>query len=249
MNNKEKMSASATDIIAEAQSRAIYISHAYGILISRFDEEYTYYPPTSLPTFDSNNGVVSWVNELGQFVLPYESDLLSALGKAGYEKGLFVPFSNGDVPSEFRETWALLKAKRELDNRQEELHNLETLSTQKGVKPLPDSYLSRNCLQITGHGMEVVHFGKTSTVSAEIVLSYDPVSTHKLGTFCQNNGVICFIDHHGRTFCTVGSQENRDFLCEYGYTEGSFFVPLSNGERPTVSWANSKWEHIIRSSK
>ena len=49
-------------------------------------------------------------------------------------------------------------------------------------------------------------------------------------TKCQNNGQIAFADKYGRVYVTPYRTEIHAILEESGYTDGSIFVPFSNGE-------------------
>ena len=65
-----------------------------------------------------------------------------------------------------------------------------------------------------------------------------------LGTYCQNNGRVVFVDDKGDTYVTPHCVEVIEILEAAGYRPGSLFVPLSNGERIVNDELRAKWEKL-----
>lgn len=231
MNNNVN---AAAIIISEAQKRAIWIPHSSGIKVSyQSGKVEQYYPPSALKKYAFDNGVLSWTNALGQFVLPYEAELIHALEHEDYKNGLQVPFSNGDYPVEFRETWARMRAVYNLSNFQQKILELEEISAEKWIRPLPESFLSGNCFEIPEPGIEVLlPNNEVSWFKPTHISRYDPESLKLLGTFGEENGIVAFVDEIGRMFCTRSSAFSTGLLIEHGFTKSSMPVPFSSGEHP-----------------
>jgi hypothetical protein len=54
-----------------------------------------------------------------------------------------------------------------------------------------------------------------------------------VGRYCHNNGRLAYVDGNGHVWVGACTDENFTALDRAGYQPGSFFVPFSNGERPT----------------
>lgn len=63
----------------------------------------------------------------------------------------------------------------------------------------------------------------------------------KMGVYCKNENVICFINDKGETCLCPYSKETRKILLLCGYTEGNMFIPLNNTEEITNEKLKNEW--------
>lgn len=236
----------AEEVISYAKAMAVHIDFACGIVSVRLGEETRITATSSLKRYDYNNGVVSFTDEAGQWVLPsidiLGHDITAALEKLHYKKGLWVPFSNGDKPKDFMERWLTLQ---DIQSQQSEAHRQKTFKEyceKNSIQEIPDEFLEMYFLEITPQGMETRFFDKTDTYRPESISEFGGLDIQKLGTFCQNNGVIRIIDSKGRSFVApVSGTINQKYLKSLGFRENSMFVPLSNGEILVDEWMANRW--------
>lgn len=241
----------ADEVISYAKAMAIHIDFAYGIVSVQFGEESRLTATSSLKRYDYNNGVISFTDAGGQWVLPcidiVGHDIAAALEKLHYKKGLWVPFSNGDMPKDFMERWLTL---RDIQHQQSEARRqrmFKQYCEKNGIQEIPDEILERYFLEISQQGMETRHLDQNDTYRPEFLSEFGGLDIKKIGTFYQNNGVIRIIDTMGRSFVApVSSTINQNYLRSIGFRENSMFVPLSNGEIPTNEWMSNRWAWLRR---
>lgn len=202
--------------------------------------------PEYARTFGWNNGKVAFITEDGSYyVTPYCFEVAEALRKEGYQDtGLYVPFSNGDIPSDkaLAETWQTLceEARKKHDEEEQEARKerIRKMAEEKGLKELPEEVFKMS-LEIPEDGLETLWWGHDKSKTT-------PISDWELpeimGTYCQNNGKVSFIAANGRMYVTPFTSEVRAMLAEAGYREGSLYVPLSNGEQIVDPALAAKWD-------
>jgi hypothetical protein len=194
-----------------------------------------------------NNGKVAFVTRDGSYyVTPYCFDVAEYLRANGYVEGsLFVPFSNGDVPEDetLRAEWKNLvdgaRALHDERDAQERANKCAEYTRQKGLEELPEEVYGM-CLQIPKEGLAYSLWGQEGRCY--------PVDDYQLkevlGTYCQNNGRVVFVDDKGNTYVTPFCEEIRDALSASRYREGSIYVPLSNGEELLDPTVNAQWKNM-----
>ena len=232
------------------QQKAIYVSPTSGLSTSRelSPEPYTTYPTGTFSEYNVNNGILYFQNIIGGFVIPNFDNLSDILEENGYRKNsnLYVPCSNGDVPTYEREYWHHLLAEAEQERITNLINYYSKIASDTHISSLPDGFL-QNCMEIPIHGVELMHWsGEKFMQYPHIKETYDESVDHiYIGTFCQNNGRISFVDKFGRTFVTVYNHgKTEEILKDAGYSECSLYVPLSNGETPVDSYLSAVWERI-----
>ena len=203
---------------------------------------------TAVGTYCQNNGKVVFVDDQGRtFVTPFCSEIRSVLAKAGYREGsLAVPFSNGEIPAN---EIAALKwkqlcnlARQAFEKREEErkIMRLNDLARSKRISVLPVLAYQLS-FKIPKEGFETLFF-ETDRDITRPVREWELEKV--LGTYCQNNGRVVFVDDKGDTYVTPHCVEVIEILEAAGYRPGSLFVPLSNGERIVNDELRAKWEKL-----
>ena len=199
-----------------------------------------------------NNGKVAFVTRDGSYyVTPYCFEVADYLRANGYVEGsVFVPFSNGDVPEDeiLRAEWQKLvegaRALHDEKEAQERVARCAEMARQKGIEELPSEVYDM-CLQIPKEGLSYSFWGDKGRCY--------PVDDYRLkdvlGTYCQNNGRVVFVDDKGNTYVTPFCEEIRDALSASRYREGSIYVPLSNGEEILDPTLNAKWKNMTMLAK
>ncbi len=203
--------------------------------------------PSQIGKFCWNNGKVAFVTRDGSYyVTPYCFEVADYLRENGYEESsIFVPFSNGEVPEDenLRALWEnLVNGAREMHKQKEEAEKVQIcaeLARQKGLETLPVEVYDM-CLQIPREGLRYSHWGEESKCFPPEDYRLKDV----LGTWCQNNGRVVFVDDKGNTYVTPYCEEVRNALTASRYREGSLFVPLSNGEELLDPNLNAKWKNM-----
>ena len=80
----------------------------------------------------------------------------------------------------------------------------------------------------------------TSTESADVIRE----RLKNIGKCSVNNGVISRIDENGEMLVAPYSDYLMERLKKMGYENGSFFVPLSNGQEPLDKEKREKWQRM-----
>lgn len=188
-------------------------------------------------TYDLNNSTLAYVDEQGIMHIGHATEEnLKVLEKAGYRRGvIWVPFSNGEVPSdpELRQKYIDLREKGREINRQktiqEHLRIYSEIAERKGIKPI------KGGLFMMVDGIEYRFYGN-ETGRIEVNTDGSNMAIHRVdqvGTYDSNNGIIAFVDEQGRMWVGASTEENWKVLQKAGYTRGGIWVPFSNGEIPT----------------
>ena len=192
--------------------------------------------------FGWNNGKVAFVTEDGYYyVTPFCFDVAEKLREIGYEEaGLYVPFSNGDIPQDdiLADKWKNLcdearkkyDAMRKEEVERERTEKLKEIADKKFINDLPEDVYKLS-IRIPAEGLETIWRGSEKDVIR-------PVDESKLedcmGTYCGNNGKLSFV--------TPFYFEISELLRNNGYKEGSLFVPLSNGEDIVNPELSARWK-------
>ena len=198
-----------------------------------------------LGSYFQNNGKLVFVDDKGDtFVTPFANEINATLRAAGYrERSMYVPFSNGDVPTDkllllkWKQLCALARKAYKQREAERRASKLNTLAIKKGIKQLPNE-IYELCLEIPKDGFETVFFETERDVTRPV---YDWELEHSLGTYCENNGRLAFVDDYGRTFVTPYTTEVKEVLVASGYRKSNLFVPLSNGEKIVDPDINDRW--------
>ncbi|MDP7646261.1 MAG: hypothetical protein QF400_03810, partial [Candidatus Peribacteraceae bacterium] len=74
---------------------------------------------------------------------------------------------------------------------------------------------------------------QTNRVDGNFDAEGKPYRAAIVGRYCHNNGRLAYVDGNGHVWVGACTDENFTALDRAGYQPGSFFVPFSNGERPT----------------
>jgi hypothetical protein len=220
-------------------------------------DEYSDSPITASPEYARkygwNNGTVAFITENGEYyVTPFCFEVRDYLEELGYKDiGLYVPFSNGDIPADKDAAlvWEALrnKARKVHEEKRIEEHKekMKSLAEEKSIQPLPEQ-LYELCLNIPESGLMTSWMGQNPTSTFPV--SDWEVPKH-MGTYCQNNGKVVFVNDEGKTFVTPYCSEVRDILDAAGYRQGSLFVPLSNGEDIVDDKLNEKWNFMVTDAR
>ena len=201
-----------------------------------------------LGSYFQNNGKLVFVDDKGDtFVTPFANEITATLRDAGYrERSMYVPFSNGDIPSDrmlaLRWKHLCYLARRAYKTREEErrYNKIISLAKKKGVAELPHEVYMLS-LEIPKNGFETIFYGTEKDITRPV---YEWELDYALGTYCENNGKLVFVDKYGGTFVTPYVEEVKDTLVDRGFNPASLFVPLSNGEKIVNEDIAKKWEQL-----
>ena len=199
-----------------------------------------------------NNGRVAFVTEDGSYyVTPYCVEVVEVLRELGYvDSGIYVPFSNGDVPSDsiLAAKWEQMcidaRQQRAIREEREKNERFAKLAAEKRIEPLPAQAYDL-CLEIPADGLETTWMGMVDRMRP---ISEDTVMS-SMGTYCYNNGRVSFINERGVMYVSPYVHEIIELLIEAGYVERSLYVPLSNGEEPTDPGMAERWEEMDKSAR
>jgi hypothetical protein len=89
-------------------------------------------------------------------------------------------------------------------------------------------------------GFPVNNGGRESTLRVEHM---------RPGTYCTNNDTTAFVTPSGELHVSPWYLGLNQALSEAGYSQSSFFVPLSNGEVPANPSIREKWIEIVKTTK
>jgi len=199
----------------------------------------------AIGTYCQNNNKLVFVNEKGKtFVTPFASEIAATLRKAGYkERNMYVPFSNGDIPSDeyaalkWKQLCAIARKEYELRKEKRKVEKLQNLAEERNIIPLPSKVYELS-LKIPKEGFETVFLDSERDRTRPV---QDWELEHALGTYCENNGRVVFVDDKGDTYVSPYCIELNAYLVNCGYTPYSLFVPLSNGEKIVDEDLAQKW--------
>lgn len=60
------------------------------------------------------------------------------------------------------------------------------------------------------------------------------------GAYCENNGVLAYVDQKGNCRIMASSDKAKQFLDDLGYVSKNMWVPMSNGETIVNNAANNE---------
>ena len=156
---------------------------------------------------------------------------------------MYVPFSNGDIPSneysalKWKQLCAIARKEYELREEKRKVEKLQQLAEEKNIYPLPQKVYDLS-LKIPKNGFETI-FLDSERDRTRPVQEWE--LEHALGTYCENNGRIVFVDDKGDTYVSPYCLEISAVLINAGYSPYSLFVPLSNGERIIDEKLANEW--------
>lgn len=194
--------------------------------------------------FYTNNGTLAYIAKNTLYVTRTTKKAFTALAESNFnQKSFYVPFSNGDLPKGEINKWNQIKKLQQEEGENDFIQDCLDYSDTNGIGELDLS----NCMEIPEYGLEVEScaFTKATTYYPIFAGKFFQASCtrERIGTYCYNNGTVCFIYRDGRTFLSYGYKIISE-LEQAGYKKQEFFVPLSNGEKLTnLHWA-SVWGTI-----
>ncbi len=199
----------------------------------------------AIGTYCQNNDRLVFVNEKGKtYVTPFASEITATLRKSGYKgRNMYVPFSNGDIPSneiaalKWKQLCSIARKEYELREEKRKIEKLQKLAEEKNIIKLPDRIYELS-LKIPKEGFETTFMDSERDHTRPV---QDWELEHALGTYCENNGRIVFVDDKGDTYVSPYCIEISAVLINSGYTPYSLFVPLSNGEKIANEEIAQKW--------
>lgn len=213
--------------------------------------EETIHPQETTSKFNGcyavNNSTIAFVSNHRLFVTPYTRSAIKTLVNNGHAKSNFyVPFSNCDYPKHTPDYWRALRQAAYQEYLKDNIRDCCEWSDEHGIGSISDDLLEQ-ALEVPDGGLPF-HSprGYDDTYYGECSCGMDCVATMRLGKFCRNNGVVAFVYRDGHTYLARGYKKIIPALTAAGYTETSFFVPLSNGETITDVALASKWESLKR---
>jgi hypothetical protein len=179
----------------------------------------------------TNNGLISFIDEQGRlYVGSVTQDRVKELEDAGYQRGgIWVPFSNGELPVNTRAKKNLLRMRVRSDQinakgrEKEMLDRYASIAKDRGIGKQNVSGVWLNCDNISyktldgeAHSFE----GKGNEDRSKLI-----------GKYCTNNGIITFVDEEGDRYIGPQTPDRIKALESAGYEKSGFMVPFSNGER------------------
>lgn len=214
-------------------------------IYSKFEHlNLSYIKPELDKNFDMNNGTVAFVDNGALYVIPSMGNLISVLNEAGFEKsGMYVPFSNGNFPVQYKDKWKHLLYEQDQSRKDEFEEDCKRYCKENGISEISEDLL-KQCLQVPETGMETSHFyGDSWTYPILRTTFFDCTCSEYIGKYDTNNGKCVFVNVNGKTFVTPNIQLT-DALQKAGFTRGSLFVPLSNGEVLKDPSLRARWAAI-----
>lgn len=209
-------------------------------------QEETYTPDVAkFPgCYASNNSTLAYVVEGTLYVTPFTLAALKCLQENEFtENSFYVPFSNGDYPTEEKARWRRLHALAKKEHIEEFKEDCISHCEKNAVGKLSEDLLSK-CFEMPQSGVLVQRFNYKNVYYPAIQNnSLDSVGIQHLGKFCCNNGKVVFVYRNGTTYVAKG-YKILDALRSAGYKESGLFVPFSNGEEILDPTLASQWAAI-----
>lgn len=246
-----EVNVSYEETINWAKMMAIYITGSGVRTTNGSNQENLVFPSSRLKRFDQNNGIVAFTDECGEWVIPDinvgGNDLVCALENQGYHKGLWVPFSNGEIPTDFSDSWQYLLGIQKMQMKLGDQELFKKYCQESGIKELQEDFLREFFLELPAQGLEYESFGRRDTYYPPYVSRFGDDIKKYIARFCTNNGICFVVDSKGRSFVApLSGNVTRAMLEEHGYREAEMFVPLSNGEQICSQWYADRWNELNR---
>jgi hypothetical protein len=202
-----------------------YSSQDKGAWIPKYPEKVVY---------GVNNSVVAWVAGSGSVAAcPYFRGLIPILKRQGYQdRGIYVPFSNGDIPADARlaKQWSSLYFEVRALNWEDARMDARNACD---AGDIPDEILV-GLREIPPEGVEYIFPSSKNTGTIFPAMSspcVDCVVLPRLGLYNTNNGKIIVNANDGRTYFGRLDSNIIQVLESLGYERRHAFVPFSNGEQ------------------
>jgi len=209
-----------------AISTPIRVTHYFG-------QEEIYTPDVAKfnGCYASNNSTLAYVDNSILYVTPFTMTALMCLKEHNFTSNSFyVPFSNGDYPTDQKAQWEKLRKMAQENHEEAFIEECISYCDNNGIGELPAEELSK-CFQIPKMGIRTQRYGIESTYHPLITSTiFDCISIQRIGKFCYNNGKVVFVYRDGKTYVAKG-YKILDFLRNAGYEQKGLFVPFSNGEQ------------------
>lgn len=230
--------------ILRMQEKAIWIS-SFGTLVNRDGQESYLYPFTTEFKYGRyDNDVISWSNPTGMYVIPYMyDDFYVYLSNAGYSQGLYVPFTNGEYPIEFREKWALLLAEQQYTHMCTVRSFFASYSNNKGLTAIP-SCIMKYLMELPIRGIIYSHRGENKKYTP-VSIGKNTFTTEYLGTYWTKGHIVIIVDYIGRTFVGLFSEDVHESLKRCGYSPKEQEVPFVKETSFEDEWYENRWLSLI----
>lgn len=204
-----------------------------------------YLSPKFNGMYNTNNSTVAFIHENCFYVTRYTRSCMSVLADAGFKmnSNLYVPFSNCDYPRDMQLQWEQIDFLARKEWSEDFVSDCNTVADEKGVSELPAEVLSEAFL-MPDKGVKVVHPYFESTYYPICIGEWLSEEIQKqIGTYCSNNGRVCFLDRNGKTYVAKGYKIVAK-LQEAGFKSGNLFVPFSNGEVIVDAYLKEAWDRL-----
>lgn len=195
--------------------------------------------------FAVNNSTVAFCAN-GLFVTPYTYEVVESLRSYGFwERGFYVPLSNGEMPVEFKaqNKWQRLKEEASRFYHKQFVADCEDWCDKHGIRAIEEQYL-KDCFKIPDRGVPVKFHNYEDTyypICDNLIM--DAYVVGKLGKFSSNNGRVVFIYRDGGTYVAKGYWIVK-YLRSAGFQEIGLFVPFSNNEEIRDPNMKKIWESL-----
>lgn len=198
--------------------------------------------------YDNNNGRTAFITGDGEYrVAPSSKALFEALDQAGYKSGgLFVPFSNGEVPADpaLSAQWASIRERVKALSEAERKDGLRmTFLAEAAARGITVGVSER------GDFWRVDNVRYQGSVGGQIRTTPGPFDNvdnraDRVGYYDTNNGLLSFVDESGGAFLGALNDQNIRILEDHGYQQGAVYVSFSNGERPVEEGDRSRLNQL-----
>ena len=203
------------------------------------------YIPKFNGMYNTNNSTVCFIYENIFYVTRYTRSVMRVLADAGFKRNsnLYVPFSNCDYPRDMQLQWEQIDFLARKEWKEDFVSDCNIVADEKNVSELPDEVL-RGAFLMPDKGVKVVHPNFKSTYYPICVGEWlSEEIREQIGTYCSNNGKVCFLDRNGKTYVAKGYKIVAK-LQEAGFKSGNLFVPFSNGEQIVDLHLREAWDRL-----
>lgn len=196
--------------------------------------------------YRSKKGMIAFVSENVQYVIPYMRKVIEILVQNGFEKKkMKVPFSNCDYPIEAKDHWEELIKMAHKSYIDEFVVDCNKFCDEHEFGTI-DEMLFQKCFEmpLSGVRVKVVDGEDIYYYPAIIKTCLDYMAVEKLGKYSTKNGVTAFVYRDGKTYVTPSKQvleaiREADFIEEEG-----LIVPFANGEKIHNRGYANLWKKI-----